>query len=335
MVKNDSRIFFYGNGTNIYNFTGLANGVPSAEYFPANNYREIGSDEFEIMDIIRQYDRQVILTSGGEAFYSYYEPIDDVLGNVIADFPTAPINSKVGSIAKGQGRLVRNNPFAIDRTGIHEWTATNVRDERNEQNISHKIQNSLNKLDLSTAVTHICDKVSEYWVAIGKQIFMYNFELKVWFMAELYDSPTCFYNINGIVHFGTANGQIMRFNPNATSDNGHPKDFYWEMSFYDFEAQYLEKYMNEILVSLKPESLSGLKVEYQTNKDAIKEAGIISYNLFNFGNVNFGNYTFLTSYDPQPFKLRVNINRFVYLKNNTIKNNSRRTNNNFIYHITL
>lgn len=312
---NDTRIFLYGNGTNVYYYSGLANGVPSAEYFPALNYIKVGSDEFAITDIIRQYSRQIVSTSGKETFYSKYDTsLTDSSGVVIPSFPTKPLNDTVGSVAEGQGLLINNNPFVIESNGIYEWVITNVRDERNVQLISEKISTSLNKLDLSKAITHDCEKVSEYWVAVDNEVFLYNYSLKLWSKMEIYDNITCFLTVNGVVHFGTDKGQIMRFGPTLTSDNGQPKEYYWEMSFYDFNAEWLKKFMTECYISIKPEVRTSLVVQYQTNEGPIVDVETITYNLATYESFDYSDASYLTSYNPQPFRLNLQAHDFVYFK---------------------
>lgn len=77
----DTRIFMWGNPAfRAYRFhSELADGVPSAEYFPELNYTVIGASE--ITDIVQQYDRQLIFTPDS-AYYSYCDVRTDSAGKV-------------------------------------------------------------------------------------------------------------------------------------------------------------------------------------------------------------------------------------------------------------
>lgn len=313
--KNDTRVFFYGNNTNRYIYSDLANGVPSAEYFPALNYREVGSDEFAVTDIVRQYDRQIIYTDGGESYYSYYDPFTDPATGLITiiDFPTYPLNDKVGNIATGQAQLIQNNPFTI-QNGVYEWGATNVRDERNVQYMSKRVQPSLDAEDLSTAITIDWESKREYWLAIGKKVWIYNYRLDVWYKFLLADNITCFYIVNDELHFGTDNGEIMKFDSALMNDNGTATSARWEMNFYDFDADYLRKFLTEMWISLKPETKSSVNISYQTDRQGLSDTYTATYNLATFTAADFGDWSFLVNYNPQPFHFKIKAKKFVYFK---------------------
>jgi len=310
--KNDTRIFVYGDGTNRYYYTGLADGVPSAEYFPALNYREVGSDEFAVTDIVRQYDRQIIYTNGKEAYYSYYDTIT-VSGTVIADFPTFPLNQTIGNVAYGQCQTIQNNPFSI-QNGVYEWVATNVRDERNAVYKSKRVQTSLDLVDLTSALTFDFEYQKEYWLSIANDIWIYNYQLDAWYYFELQDTPSCYLVIDNELYFGTTNGQVMKFTTSALTDQTTAIDATWEMSFYSFEADYLQKYLNEMWISIKPDANTSVDVTFQTDKVALSSTFVAQYNLSTFLSLNFNNFSFLTNYNPQPFRFKIRAKKFVYFK---------------------
>lgn len=311
--KNDTRVFFYGDGSNRYYFTGLADGVPSAEYIPVNNYRDISSDEFAVTNIIRQYDRQIIFTDGGEAWYSYYDPFYDSQDNLIVDFPTFPLNSSIGSVSPGQARLIQNNPFTVFK-GVHEWVATDVRDERNEVYKSKKVQQTLDAWDLSTAITVDWEKRWEYWLTVGNQVLVYNYRLDTWYKFTLNDTPKSYLIIDDELYFGTSNGQIMKFNRNILNDNDVKIAAKWEMSFYDFEVEWLQKFMNEMWLSVKPEPRASVSMTYETDRTATSNTYTATYNMSTFVNADFGSWSFLTNYNPQPFRFKIKAKKFVYFK---------------------
>lgn len=310
--QNDTRIFVYGDGTNRYYYTGLAAGVPSAEYFPAFNYREISSDEFAVTAIVRQYDRQIILTNGGEAWYSYYDPIT-VGGETVADFPTFPLNDTVGNLAPGQAQLIQNNPFSI-QNGVYEWAATNVRDERNAQYKSKRVQPSLDAEDLTTAITVDWEAMKEYWLSIDNKVWVYNYQLDVWYKFQTAASITCFLVADDILYFGTTSGQIMKFDANKLSDNGTAIISTWEMNFYDFIAEWLKKFITEMWISMKPEARASVSITYQTDRNSSSNTYTAIYNLSTFASANFGSWSFLTNYNPQPFHFKIKAKKFVYFK---------------------
>jgi hypothetical protein len=310
--QNDSRVFIYGNGTNQYNYTGLAAGVPSAEYFPALNYRNISSEEYAVTDIVRQYDRQIIYTNGGESWYSYYDAIN-IDGDTVADFPTYPLNDAIGNIAPGQAQLIENNPFSI-QNGVHEWVASNVRDERNAMYKSKRVQPSLDQEDLTTALTVDWEAQREYWLAIDNKVWVYNYRLDTWYRFETADNITCFLVANNEMHIGTSQGQIMKFSNSNRTDNGIAISARWEMNFYDFEAEYLRKFLTEMWISIKPDNKSSVSITFETDRVGNSKVFTAVYNLSTFTTADFSDWSFLVNYNPQPFRFKIKAKKFVYFK---------------------
>lgn len=313
--KNDTRVHLYGDGTNRWNYSDLADGVPSAEYFPALNYREVGSSEFAITDISKQYDRMLIHTDGGETQYSYYDPFTDPATGIITiiDFPTYPLNDAIGNVAPGQAQLIENNPFTI-QNGVHEWTATNVRDERNAEYISKRVQPSIDAEDLTLALTVDWEAKREYWLAIGTKVWIYNYRLDVWYKFQLAHSVTCLMVADDILYFGTTGGQIMKFDSTVTNDNGTATSARWEMNFYDFDAEYLRKFLTEMWISLLPQTKSSVNITYQTDRQGTSDTYTATYNLSTFTAADFGDWSFLVNYNPQPFNFGIKAKKFVYFK---------------------
>jgi hypothetical protein len=311
--QNDSRVFFYGDGSNRYHYTGLANGVPSAEYLPALNYRDISSSQFAVTDIVRQYDRQLIYTNGGETWYSYYDPITLETGDVVADFPTYPLNDAVGNIAFGQAQLIENNPFTI-QNGVYEWVATNVRDERNVSYKSKRVQPSLDEVNLTTALTVDWEARKEYWLSVGNEIWIYNYRLDAWYRYELAHTVTSFLVADNEMYLGTPEGQIMKLDLGVRTDNGSAIECVWEMNFYDFNSEWLRKFLNRVWISIQPGTRERIDVEWQTNNNASSQTYTIQYSFMDFSDVDFEDYSFLTYYNPQPFRLKIKAKKFVYFK---------------------
>jgi hypothetical protein len=312
--KNDTRVFVYGDGSNRYYYTGLASGVPSAEYWPALNYRDIGSSEYKITSLIKQYDRLLIYKEN-EAWWSNYEPLEDGAGNLIPDFPTYPLNGVKGNVALGQARLILNNPYSI-MEGVYNWVASNVRDERNASYISLRVQPSLDAVDLTTALTYDWEAKSEYWLAVGNTVCVHNYKVDCWYKFLLDDTPTCFTVIDGEMYFGNTAGEIMKFDDDLRSFDGDDIDADCEMGFYDVEVEYLRKYLSKTWISLLPGTKESVDVSWITNKDgsASSTSVTIRYNNSTFSAMNFDDHSFNTNYNPQPFRIKTKAKKWVYFK---------------------
>jgi hypothetical protein len=319
---NDTRVFVYGDGSNRYRYSALADGVPSAEYFPALNYRDISSNSVQITGMIRHYDRLLIFTNNGEAWYSYYDSIE-IGKQTTADFPTSPVNQSVGNVAMGQVQLIQNNPFTL-YTGVQEWTGTNVRDERNVKYISKRVQKTLDEQDLSKAITFDYEKKYEYWISFGSIVVVYNYQLDVWYKFEFFDTITCFGMHNNQLYIGTSWNGLLRFGDSYLTDTSAKIKAHWESGFYDFEAEWLRKYINEMWISIQPNGKTSVDISYETNRKLTSQTYVARYNVFTFEDINFADFTFILNRNPQPFRFKIKAKKFVYFKLNLDNNSAQR-----------
>ena len=249
----DTRVFMYGNPDTKHReyFSGIAT-TPTAEYFPANNYNDIGSSQYAITGMERQYDRRIIL-KGKETFYGTIGSFYDANNILITTFPVFPLNSERGNIAVGQTRVIKNNPVSICEDGVYEWVSTNVRDERNSKKISDEVWADLEGLDLSTAVTFDWQEKNELWICIPSEskCWVYKYNLPhynskgklvdgVWFVRTNIKANN-FRVIDGELYFGST-GTIYKFEEDLRIDEGDAIiDAVYETGFYGFRAEWLRK----------------------------------------------------------------------------------------------
>lgn len=326
--SNDSRVFFYGDSTNTTVFSGLANGVPSVEYFPENNYNTIGTNEYPITYITKQFDRQIIFTTEG-AYYSTYD-YDNTLG---ANFPVYPLNDKIGNKPVGQGQLLLNNPFTVDSSGIYQWEQTNVRDEKNSKFMSERIQQELDDITASTIITFDYEKEAELWVCSSNKVYIYNYRRDVWYKFILADTPSCFIEIDNVLYMGTSQGQIMVFAEDVLTDNGTKIEAVMETGFLDFGENWIRKFLNFIWIGLQPESRVECKVGWQSDYTSSSQDETINYSLFSYDDIDYSNWSYEVNYNPQPFRLKPKAKKFTYFK--LILSNDSTTDRMTILNITL
>jgi hypothetical protein len=309
--KTDSRVFLWGNTDhkNRRFWSGLADGVPSAEYFEANSYSDEGNGQYAITDIVKQYDTQKIFLENG-ARYSIYEAVT-IEGQTTASFPSYELNEEVGNVSYGQVRIVNNNPLTIDK-GIRAWKSSSVREQFNQELISQRVQDSLDTVDLTTAVTVDYQENKEYWLCIGNVVWIYNYLNDTWYKFDNINAK-CFIVVNGDLYFG-ANGYIAKFDITERTDEGTAINAVWEMGFYDFEADYLTKYLNNIWVAINPYTKTSVDIQIATNNEGTSEKQTVYYSLSTFLHCNFEHFSFSTSYNPQPKFLELQAYGFVYMK---------------------
>lgn len=314
--QTDSRVFLWGNTTykNRRFWSGIANGMPSAEYFEVNSYDDLGSGQYAITDIVKQYDRQKIFLEN-TTMYSYYEAQTTIVGEntvTIVTFPTFELSEEVGNVAEGQVQIIKNSPMAIYQ-GIHAFKSSTVRDQTNNELVSNRVQDSLITADLSKAITVNWQKKGEYWCNIGDIVWVYNYVNDTWYKFDNIEA-TCFLEVNGELYFGTKNGTIEKFDELNLTDNGVAINAVWEMGFYDFDAEWLTKFLTNAWVSISPHPKSRVDVSFATNEESYQDIQTIRYQLMTFKHMNFDSFSFRTSYNPQPFYIDIQAMGFCYFR---------------------
>jgi hypothetical protein len=197
-------------------------------------------------------------------------------------------------------------------SGVHAWEASTVRDQTNQRLISQRVQDSLNQKDLTKAVTYNYQANKEYWCCIDSVVWIYNYYNDTWYKFDNITAK-CFIEINGELYFGSS-GFIAKFDKEVRTDAGIAINAVWEMGFYDFDAEYMIKYLNNIWISLQPDSKSRVDIQGVTNNEGTGEKVTVFYNLATFKHADFASWSFLTSYNPQPFYVDISANGFAYFK---------------------
>lgn len=291
-------------------------GVSDPTYWPKYADSDVG--EYEITDICVQYNKQIIFTSGSEseasAWYSEQTTYTDTsTGLLVTLFPVYPMNAKVGNVAKGQTQIVYNNPVTIWK-GVYEWQSTSVVNEKNAQYVSEKIQNDLDKVDLTKAITVDWSDKGQYWLCVGKKAWVLNYRVKAWYILDLAHEPTCFAINDSKLYFGTTTGYIMRFNDNLKTYDGTTINATWESGFTSFNADWLQKNVQSLFISIKPYVRTHVDITYETDRNGTPETKTASYQLTNFDHMDFAHFSFKTNYNPQPFKFKIKARKIDYFK---------------------
>lgn len=309
----DTRVFLYGNPDkkNREYFSGVTT-IPSAEYFPANNFKDIDTDEYAITSMERQYDRQIIFKKN-KTWYGIIESSYDALGMLNTDFPAYPLNSDIGNVAAGQTRVLLNNPVLISADGIYELVASQVRDERNMQKISKRVDIDFEDVDLSKAVTVDWQEKKEFWVHIPekKMCWIYNYGNDTWYKRSNVVA-NAFLVIDGELYFASK-GTIYKFDKSERVDSDRKTiKAICELGFQGFNAEWKKKKIKKVWVMLKPESKAYIRLSYETDRDDRTLIGEAEYNTCDFWHFNFGKFSFLVNLSVKPFRLKAKAKKFAY-----------------------
>ena len=328
----DMRVFLYGNPTyqNRTYYSGLEDGVPSVEYFPATAQVDIGPSNFALTDLTRQYDRLLATTNRPEAYYLTIgtESLDVTLVDnshttrLVSSVSTFPLNEIHGNVAPGQGQLINNYPVTIDKNALMVWKATNVRDEKNVEDISQKVQQDLINMDLRSFKTLDHQSKNQLWFGFDKKYYIFNYVTKTFSRLVLEDDMTHLEDLGNTVYTGTDTGKVCKWGEQFPDYDGKIIKAHWEMNFSDFDASYLRKTMNRLWVLMQPQGKSSADIGFISNLKTSPIKKHISYQTQTFDYVDFEKFTFEISSNPQPFRLKMKAKKFTNLKI-TIDNEER------------
>jgi hypothetical protein len=320
----DSRVFLYGNPEcqNRTYFSGITDGIPSVEYFPATAQVDIGPSNFALTDLTRQYDRLLATTNRPEAYYLTIatQELNVTLSDsstttrLVPSVSTYPLNEVHGNIAPGQGQLLNNYPVTIDKNALIMWKATNVRDEKNMEDISQKIRLDLSDLDLKRFKTLDHQVDNQLWFGIDEHIYIYNYYNKTFSRLKIEDNLKHFTDLENYVYMGTDEGKIMKWGEQFQDFDGKIIKAHWEMDFSDFNVAYLRKTMNRLWVLMQPQGSSSADIGYITNRNESATKKHIQYKVQVMDDVDFANFSFKISNNPQPFRLKMKAKKFTNLK---------------------
>ena len=330
----DTRVFLYGNPTcpNRAYFSALADDgaivAPSVEYFPATAQVDIGPSNFALTDLTRQYDRLLATTNKPEAYYltistetlSVTLSDSSTVARYVPAVSTFPLNEIHGNMAPGQGQLIDNYPVTIDKTCLALWKATNVRDEKNMEDISQRIKLDLNELNMSSIITMDYQPENQLWFGYRNRIYIYNYYNKTFSRIKIADTFTCYSNLGNFAYMGLQDGRVVKWGEEFADFDGVRILAHWEMNFSDFGAAYLRKTMNRLWVLMQPQGKSSAEIGYITNRKESTVKKQIEYKIQVLDDVQFDDFSFQISNNPQPFRLKLKAKKFTNMKI-TIDNN--------------
>ena len=234
----DTRVFLYGNPDypNYRFYSELANGLPSAEYFPETNYTVIGAST--ITDMVQQYDRQLIFTED-RAYYSYCEIRTDALGGYYPSFPVYNLNFEKGNLIKGSSAVIDNTPVTLSDDGLNRWVSTTVQDERNSVCFSQPISDTVRRILQGNRADECClydrQSTGELYFSTPYGLFIYNYSMGIWYRYDQINAvQMC--EVKGRLYWLNDIGELYYFSDELTDDQHGVITAYWVSPMGKFGA---------------------------------------------------------------------------------------------------
>ena len=339
----ESRIFFYGDGTNVCYYTsspalaasdgygvqteGVDDGTQYEVglYVPAANEIAVDFSDSPITAMVQDYTRLMVFKPDGVEAITYDSmTLSD--GKVIAGFFRHSVSPEFGNDALGQVVLVNNYPRSFTHNSIYEWKVSSAyRDERFARCVSQKITKTLSKADPKSVVVCDDENTKTYYAFLNDEegtVIVNRYELDAWsvYKSKLTKNVTHAFTAFGFVMFARG-GEIFCFDQNYTQDESLeienqlvPYESRYESGYMAFGADYLRKYSSVIWVSVQPQALSQMDVTVKTDQKGEYITKSVGTNLFDFSNIDFSNFSFLTNTAPRMQRVKLKVKKFVYYK---------------------
>ena len=317
----DTRLFFYGDGTNVCFYTGVP-AYGDGLYLPAGNEIAVDSSASAITGMRRHYTRLMVYKADS-AFSISYDPVTLDDGTITAGFYVRPASRDVGNDMDNQIQTVSNYPRTLCGGSLFEWrhTASYYQDERYAKRIGQQVAPLLQQADPTGIVTCDDDAGRTYYMFLNDDagtVLVNRYELDAWtvYTGEVFKGIRYADGFHGDLLFANDN-TVYYFNPDSAFDAGNepmPIHSRWESGYMSFGADYLRKYSSTLWVSMLPEASSKMDITVKTDRRdeyMVKSAG---RPLLDFSAVDFSNFSFLLSRAPKIQRTKLKVKKFVYYK---------------------
>ncbi len=260
----DSRVFLYGGSEKAAIFPSEPAGgdtMPSisAEYFPEGTPITVSDGNCSVTGAVRQFDRLAIFTES-EAFYTYPRERDTETGLLNFTFPILPLNSDVGATLSGGARLVENEPFALNDSGLYRFKSTSVRDERLAVRVEAPDFVGLTSDFIAGCRLYSDKRQGELWCYRPDRdgIVIYDGRAERWYRFTGL-SPSLVFAWDGIPAY-TVGSSLYRFDAGRQDDDGKAYEAIWESGPLKLDDAFRKKTVYELGILLSPQTDSAIRL---------------------------------------------------------------------------
>lgn len=320
----DTRLFFYGDGTNVCYYTDTPMDGDGL-YLPLGNEIRFDMSPTPITGMCR-HSTQLMVFQQDCASSVVYEPVTLADGRITAGFYVRPVSRAVGNEMDAQVQTV-NYPRTLCGGSLYEWrnSASYYQDERYAKRVSEKISKTLSKANPMQIVTCDDNPNKTYYMFLNDEkgtVLVNRYDLDAWTMyvgdvfkgiryAQVFGNQMLFANKDTVFYFDEA---ADFDDPITQGGENMAIPAVWESGFMAFGADYLKKYASRIWLSLLPESNSELEVTVRTDKRDDYITKVASYSFLDFAKLDFGRFSFVTRQVPMVKRIQIKVKKFIYYK---------------------
>lgn len=333
---NDTRVHWYGN-SNMPNRV-QHSGLFDPSYAPDLAFLLVGSDSSAVKKMVAQYDTCIILkgplltstSTTQNANENIIWAMSFDLSSGVASFPLKPLNNQINCISIDSVQLIQNNPTWLSSLGVQQLAGTNVKDERNTQHISFKIDRSADLnlsglLDISTIANSVSADFDQKYILATQNAtndtFVFDYTLGSWLKWGNIKASCFLERGDGYLYFGNnTTGLVYKFLKSTDSlnfqDDGAAINCYIKTKLLDFDYPQYLKSVPKMWYHLKPASSTSADISYMTDNYTSVAGSFPSefFNLFDYSLWDYANFTYLLSGFPQATQVKIKAKRFNYLQ---------------------
>lgn len=321
-IGRDERLVLSGNGE--YKNYDWMSAIDEPTYFPDLGYSVVGSDDTAIMGYARVGSYQAIIKENSRQGSTVYLRSGYLNDDNEAVFILQPAFAGVGAVSPGSFATLLDDPLFLSATGIYGISAANAGGTRVTQNRSYFIDpRLLRESGLQEAEAVAWDGLyllacgaGHVYVLDARQEKSYRSAANADYLYEAYyweNIPAACWLKSGdgsgsALYFGTAAGQVCRFNTDLTTmarynDDGAAICAVWATRYDDDGTPgYLKTLLKKgCCVTIKPFTRSSGAVYFRTDRTDGTEsfAKSASMDIFDWGDIDFARFTFSTDESPR------------------------------------
>ena len=325
--SNDTRVFMSGNPS--YKNWDFKSGLLDPSYFPDMGFTKVGSDVTAIKGYSKQYSSCAILKEDSNEDSTIYMRSHIFNSDGTVTFSIIQGNAGIGVNASNSIQIIEDSPLFLSSKGVYKYTGGSVKDEMSMKRMSDYLEpNILNEVNPQLATsfdydgkygisfpsgnTYILDYKNKFIDTDGST----KYEGYMW--NGIYAQS--FLEVNSRLYFcSSINGMVYKFKK-PTDEllfeyDGLAYESYWYGKIFSFEADNYKKLVERVDLVLSPSyTRNSCNLYVKTNKK--EETFIKEYRLviFDFNDIDFGDFDFLLSSLPQPFGKKVKAKKIIYFQ---------------------
>ena len=274
----------YGNG--LYNQMFLSSAVAEGyqtrawfsavndpSYWPDLNYIEVGSDDTDVVGMIKIGSYMGFVKAGSGTDSSVYLAYPVTFDEKDTFAVKQGVNG-IGAVSAGAFNILEGEPLFLSNDGVIGVEVSDEETDRHARNRSWFINGKLTKENLKSAVSFIHDGM--YWLAVDGRCYVLdgsqknswanektNMQYEAYYLENI--PAICFSGMNNRLYFSDRYGNICRF-----------KDSFDAQPFTDeYKAEQSDYIDNLVNTSFEDIDISALDVIYINGFNAVPEDGTV------------------------------------------------------------